>query len=310
MSYREFIVRSLQEGSAYTSTGGEVCLAECSDDSLVISRGGASGEILGRECCTPECEGKCSGPDGCGRTCPNLCPENYACGRNGECVYIGPLCQLRVEGTDVNDDFYIEYGPFATNNTVHFGFNPVGVPDSIIITVDGVEAYRWCGSFDHGFNVTLPAGSVIGIQVLANCGGAARNTVWGLLSNCTGACECFTFVDPFIGGRSYGYECDYSTNDTGGQIFWAEYTTCIGGGGSKDRGGRNCSNYPDGITQNWGPNCEPIMILVTREVEPEEPECATDEDCVGIVSCGKPVCIEDFGFQCGCQVSGGGGGGG
>jgi len=29
--------------------------------------------------CTPSCKGKCCGPDGCGGTCPDICPSSHKC---------------------------------------------------------------------------------------------------------------------------------------------------------------------------------------------------------------------------------------
>jgi len=51
-------------------------------------------------CCTPECEGKVCGPNGCGGTCGD-CPEGTACGDAGLCeVSCTADCGGKICGSD------------------------------------------------------------------------------------------------------------------------------------------------------------------------------------------------------------------
>lgn len=69
-----------------------------------------------KQICTPQCEGKCCGGDGCGSTCPNSCPTGYTCDM-GSCFCMPyctsnsqcPTMQCCIEGTCT---------PAACSNTI------------------------------------------------------------------------------------------------------------------------------------------------------------------------------------------------
>ena len=51
----------------------------CSTDNKCICQQGWEGANCDKKVCTPDCEGKCGGPDKCGGTCPNQCPHCEIC---------------------------------------------------------------------------------------------------------------------------------------------------------------------------------------------------------------------------------------
>ena len=51
----------------------------CSTDNKCICQQGWEGANCDKKVCTPDCEGKCGGPDSCGGTCPNQCPHCEIC---------------------------------------------------------------------------------------------------------------------------------------------------------------------------------------------------------------------------------------
>lgn len=85
---------------------GEVCdlgTCQCKPDTSCTSNEDCPTEyycdLTVHECkpvtCTPQCEGKCCGSNGCGGTCPNDCPTNYVCNMS--------TCQCVLDTTCTSD---------------------------------------------------------------------------------------------------------------------------------------------------------------------------------------------------------------
>ena len=225
--------------------------------------------------CTPECNGKVCGPDGCGSTCPPGCSAGETCNETtGQCEACTPQCDGKCCGPD-------GCGETCVDNCSDTG----RTCNSQTCECEGVCQPncqgRECGP--DGCGSTCPPGCGAGDQC----------------NETTGQCECIPdCVGKCCGPDSCGSTCPDNCSDTG-QTCNTQTCECEGACQPNCQG-KDCGT--DGCGSTCPPGCDAGEHC--NDTSGQCVDCLVDSDCDdnnvcnGSETCSNGVCVGGSPLDC------------
>ncbi len=253
-------------------------------------------DVLTHECvCSPQCTGKCGGPDACGGTCADECQNGFACNADFECESIDPTC------TNGDKRCTGEVAEICTNSQWTENEDCAATGETCL---NGVCSSSGCNSGEMQCSGTW----------VQNCVGSQ----WVNEENCSLSGEvCLNGVCVSSGCTSGESRCNGNVIQTCVNSVWVNGVNCALTGETCLNGVCSSSGCNSGDTQcsgTWVQNCVGSQWVndencaatgetcVAGACQAGDQECPVNQLCEDVTGSGYFACLEDSQFPAGSQT--------